>query len=48
MDHVAYHNISNNKLMYLIQGADSVADGMSYGEIQWNAQAILLCYTCSK
>jgi hypothetical protein len=36
-----YHNISNNKLMYLIQGADWVANGMSCGDIQWNAPAIL-------
>ena len=46
VDHVAYHNISNNKLMFLIQGAGWAVNGMSYGDLQWNAPAILLCYTC--
>ena len=46
VDHVARHNNSNNKLMCLIQGADWFADGMSCGDTQWNAPAILLCYTC--
>jgi len=32
--------------MYLIQGASWVANGMSCGDIQWNAPAILLRYTC--
>jgi hypothetical protein len=48
VDHVAYNNISNNKLMYLTQGAVWVASGMSCGDVQWNAPAILLCYTCKR